>query len=96
MTELNLNREILAASLRPTKQEYLHSYWQHQELQFVRAYTRFLPNLGAESTQRSEASHPIIKNQTNKHTPIKVSVKKLRDFVIEMACKHKDTINRQP
>ena len=77
VTELNLNQEILAASLRPKEQEYLHSYWQRQEPHFVRAYTRLLPNLGAESTQWSEASHPIIKNQTNKHTPIELSVRKL-------------------
>lgn len=93
--ELNLNREILAASLRPKEQDYLHSYWQRQEPQFVRAYTRLLPNLGAESTQRSEGSHPIIKNQTSKHKSIEVAVRKLRDIVIEMARKHEDTINRQ-
>ena len=95
VTELNLNREILAASLRPKEQEYLHSYWQRQEPPFVRAYTRLLPNLGAESMQQSEASHPIIKNQTNKHTSIEVSVRKLRDVVIEIAYKHEDTINCQ-
>ena len=95
MTELNLNREILAASLRPKEQEYLHSYWRHQKPQFVPGYTRLLPNLGTESTQQFEASHPIIKNQTNKHKPIEVSVRKLRDVVIEMAGKHKDIINRQ-
>lgn len=81
VAELNLNREILAASLRPKEQDYLHSCWQCQEPRFVRAYTRLLPNLGAESTQRSESSHPIIKNQTSKHTPIEVAVRKLRDVV---------------
>lgn len=95
VAELNLNREILAASLRSKEQDYLHSYWQRQEPQFVRAYTRLLPNLGAESTQRSEESHPIIKKQTNKHTPIEVVVRKLRDVVIEMARKHEDIINGQ-
>lgn len=95
VTELNLNREILAASLQPKEQEYFHSYWERQDPKFVRAYTRLPPNLGAESTQRSEASHPIIKNQTKKHTLIEVSVRKLRDVVIEMARKHEDTINRQ-
>ncbi len=77
VTELNLNREILATSLRPKKQEYLHSYWQRNEPQFICTYTRLLPNLCAESTQRSETSHSIIKNQTNKYTPIEVSVRKL-------------------
>lgn len=95
VAELNLNREILAASLYLKEQDYLHFYWQHQEPQFVRAYTRLLPNLGAKYTQRSEGSHPIIKNQTSKHTPIEVAVRKLRDIVIEMARKHEDTINRQ-
>ena len=55
----------------------------------------YIPNLGADSTQRSEASHPIIKNQTNKHTPIEVAMRKLRDIVVEMAQNHTNTINRQ-
>lgn len=35
VVELNLNQEILAISLRPKEQDYLHSYWQCQEPQFV-------------------------------------------------------------
>ena len=70
-------------------------YWQHQELQFISVYTKLLLNLGAESTQRSEACYLIIKNQIKKHTPIEVSVQKLGNVVIEMACKYKDIINRQ-
>lgn len=95
INELNLNREILAASLRPKEQEYLYSYWQRQEPQFVRAYTQLLPNLGVESIQRSEASYTIIKNQTNKYTSIEIAVRKLRDVVVEMARTHTDTINYQ-
>lgn len=42
--------------------------------------------------QYLEGSHPIIKNQISKHTPIEMAVRKLQDIVIEMACKHKNTI----
>ena len=36
-----------------------------------------LPNLGVESTQQSKKIHFIIRNQTNKHTPIEVAIQKL-------------------
>ncbi len=45
VNELHLNRQILAAILRPKEQKYLHFYWQRQEPQFAQAYIRLLPNL---------------------------------------------------
>ncbi len=88
-----MNRQILAASLRPKEQKYLHSYWQKQKPQFGQAYTQLLPNLGAESTQRSKASHPLIKNQINKHISIEADVRKIRDVVVERSQNHTDTID---
>ena len=88
-----MNRQILAASLRPKEQKYFHSYWQKQEPQFGQAYTRLLLNLGVESTQRSKTSHPFIKNQINKHTSIEADVRKIRDVVVERSQNHTDTIN---
>lgn len=55
--------------------EYLISYYQRQEPQFVYAYTRKFPNLDANNTQRVEGKYPMVKKVTNKHTPIRVLVK---------------------
>ena len=45
-------------------------YYQRQERQFVRAYTRHLPNLSVEFTLMVESSYAPIKSVTNRHTPI--------------------------
>ena len=57
------------------------NFYQRQEIQFVHAYTTKLPNLGAHSTQRSEGLHPLVKNVTNRNTPIRQSVQKICDEV---------------
>lgn len=95
LADLDSNREILASELRTKEQDYLWSYWHHLEPHFIRAYTKHFPNFGAESTQRSEASHLLIKSHTNRHTPIDTAVSKLRDLVVEMARNHIDVINKQ-
>lgn len=65
------------------------------EPHFIQAYTKHFPNFGAESTQRSKASHPLIKIHTNRHNPIETAVSKPRDLVVEMARNHIDLINNQ-
>ena len=52
-------------------------YYKRLEPQFIHAYTKRLPNLGTHSTQRAESSHPMVKGVTNKHTPIRESVKRI-------------------
>ena len=51
------------------------NFYQRQEIQFVHAYTSTtkLPNLG---TQRSEDLNSLVKNVTNRNTPIRQSVQK--------------------
>ena len=57
------------------------NFYQRQEIQFVHAYTTKLPNLGAHSTQCSEGLHSLVKNVTNRNTPIRQSVQKICDEV---------------
>ena len=71
------------------------SYYQRQEGQFVHAYTRKLPNLGAHSTQRVEGLHPLVKSVTNRHTPIKDSVRKICDEVRKTQVDYETLVNDQ-
>ncbi len=89
--KLNLNRELLAASLRLKKQKYL--YCQCQKPQFVQVYIKLHLNLSKESILQSEASLSIIKNQTNRNTSIKVLILKFSDVVAKIACQRKNIIN---
>lgn len=50
---LEERRELLT-KVRPKEQDYLLGCYQHQERQFIYGYTMKLPNLGVNSTQRSE------------------------------------------
>ena len=61
MEDLERNRGILMDHLHQKDQNYLVSYYQPREHQFVTAYTKEQPNLGCNSTQRGESSHPGVK-----------------------------------
>ena len=53
--EILINRQTdLIDNLRRREADYLVNYYGPREHHFVRAYTRLLPNLRAESTQRTE------------------------------------------
>lgn len=71
------------------------SYYVRQEPQFIRAYIRQLPNLGAAYTQRAESWHNRVKRITNRHTPIEVSVRFIRDEVDQMVLDYENRINSQ-
>ena len=71
----------LLSKLRPKEQNYFLGYYYRQESQFIRAYTRHLPNLEAESTQMAESSHGLFKSFTNRHTPISDAVTKTASHI---------------
>ena len=55
------NRSTLLENLHQNERDYLTSFYERQELQFVTAYTRIQSNLGCSSTQRGEHMHPVVK-----------------------------------
>lgn len=54
LIDLEANRAELLQALLPAEQEFLLLNYQPKEHQFMCAYTRLYPNLGAHSTQQSE------------------------------------------
>ncbi|KAI9716668.1 MAG: hypothetical protein M1812_005206 [Candelaria pacifica] len=65
---LQKNRSELLKRLRTKEQVYLRQTYQRKEYQFVRAYTKKLPNLGCHSTQRGEKNHHVTKEKgLNRH-----------------------------
>lgn len=78
-----------------SQQEYLVSYYKQQEPQFVVAYTRRFPNLGAISTQRVESKHTMVKSVTNRHTSMKILVEKICTEVKNEQIEQEIEINKQ-
>ena len=68
------------------------NFYQHQEIQFMHAYTTKLPDLG---TQRSEGLHSLVKNVTNRNTPIRQSVQKICDEVRKKQLDQESLCNQQ-
>ncbi len=89
------NRGILLDNLHQKEQNYLISFYQRQESQFVTAHIKELPNLGYNSTQRGESNHPLVKAPTNRHTPIGQSVEKIAEEVSEVIYTYETELKRQ-
>lgn len=94
-SELEINRTKLLQSLLPKEQEHLLLYYQPKEHQFVRAYTRSYPNLGANSTQRSESYHHVIKSLVNRQMPLAESVRRIKDHIKQIGIQYDEEINKQ-
>ena len=89
------NRGILLDNLHQKDQNYLINFYQRQESQFVTAHTKLLPNLGCHTTQRGESSHPVIKEPTNRHTPVGQAVEKIAVEVEERIHTYQQELERQ-
>ncbi len=70
-------------------------HYQPKEHQFVRAYTRSYPNLGAHSTQRSESYHCVIKSLVNCQMPMAESVRRIKDHIKQIGIQYDEEINKQ-
>ncbi len=80
-SELEINHTELLQSLLPKEQEYFLLHYQPKEHQFVRAYTRSYPNMGANPTQRSESYHHVIKSLINRQIPLAESVRRIKNHI---------------
>jgi len=63
-------RNKILSRLRSDDKTYLRTYYQPKEPQFCRAYIRMLLNLGANSTQRNESYHVVVKQKLNKNLSV--------------------------
>lgn len=92
LADLDSNRVILASELR-TKENKTISGLIGIALNLV--LFEHISSIFPILAQSRQASHPLIKSHTNRHTPIETAVSKLRDLVVEMARNHIDVINKQ-
>ena len=92
---LRARRNSVIELLREKERDYLTSFYQRKERQFVHCFIKKLPNLGAESTQRVESSHLAAKRITNRHTPIQQSVQRICAEVNRLTLAHETDINNQ-
>jgi hypothetical protein len=42
-----------------SERDFIVKHWQPKENRFVTAFTKFLPNLGYNSSKRAESIHPV-------------------------------------
>jgi MULE transposase domain len=57
--ELVENRAALMGAIKMSEQNYISKHWYPRERQFIYTYTCKDPNLGCNSTQRAESTHPV-------------------------------------
>ena len=70
-------------------------YYKRLKPQFIHAYTKRLPNLGTHNMQRAESSHPMVKDVTNKRTPIFESVKRISAEITSVQREYEIALNRK-
>ena len=84
-------RELLSK-----EQEYLPINYQPKEHQFIQAYTRSYPNLGVNSTKRSETHQNVIKSLINQKMPLVESVRQIKEQIQEIGVVYDADINKHP
>ena len=77
-TALNENRTALMRALKPSERAYMKDNWFPKEPQVISCYTRRERNAGAESTQRNEGMHPVIKAVTNPQTSLETAINSMQ------------------
>ncbi len=95
VTVLEEQRERLLMKLKTSEREYLITFYQPKEPQFIRAYTKQYPNLGVHSTQRNESYHVVVKAVVHRQLSLPDAVRQLRNHVKQLAENINEEINRQ-
>ena len=63
--------------MKISKQNFISKHWKPKETQFITIYTKTSPNLGCDSTQRAESTHPVITTLLNHQLSLAEAVKRL-------------------
>jgi len=95
VTVLEERRERLLMELKTSEREYLITFYQSKEPQFIRAYTKQYPNLGVHSTQRNESYHVVVKAVVHRQLSLPDAVRQLHNHVKQLAENINEKINRQ-
>jgi hypothetical protein len=92
---LEEQRDKLLKELDTKERDYLTGYYGPKEPQFIAAYTKTYPNLGCNSTQRSEGYHPVLKEVTHRTQPLAEAVHNLRNHCKTLVKSYEDRINKE-
>jgi hypothetical protein len=86
-------RKKILSRLRSDDRAYLQRYYQPKEPQFCRVYTRVLPNLGVNSTQRNESYHVVVKQKLNKNLSVSTACEAIVEKTKLLAEEYNERIN---
>src|SRR5271154_4099381 len=76
-TELVENRGAMMSKMKISEQNFVVKHWQPKESQFSTVYTKTSPNLGCNSSQRAESTHPITTTLLNHQLSLGEAVRRL-------------------
>ena len=81
--ELEANRDALMRQLDQPEALKIKDHWGPREAYFNRAYTRRYRNLGANTSQRGESIHPVIKARLHKDLALPEVVDRIKSVIDE-------------
>ena len=84
----------LLSRLQCQERDYLRSFYQPKESQFCHAYTRLLPNLGVNSTQRGESYYVVVKVKLYKNLTISAIYEAIITKIKKLAEEYNKRINK--
>lgn len=93
LESLEKARRTLLSRLASQERDYLRQIYQPKELQFCRAYTRSLLNLGVHSTQRNESYHVVVKKRLNKNLSVSAACEAIIAKTKKLAEEYNERIN---
>ena len=67
----------MMSKMKISEQDFVSKHWKPKETQFVAVYTKTSPNLGCNSTQRAESTHPITTTLLNHQLTLTEAVRRL-------------------
>jgi len=63
--------------VRPSERSYMIEHWVPRECHFITSFTKTSPNLGCNSNQRAESTHPITTTLLNHQLSLAEAVRRL-------------------
>ena len=75
--DLTENREVLMNAINIDEQDFIRKHWLPKEDKFVTLYTSKDANLGCNSTQRAESTHPVTTTLLNHQLSLAEATRRL-------------------
>ena len=75
--ELVENKDAMIKKLKISEQIIVVKHWQPRETKFVTVYTKTSPNLGCNSNQTAESTHPVTTTLLNHQLSLAEAARRL-------------------